>query len=276
MDCAKGVNFLLTNGGKMEDYWGTGKASRAMLPSLGIPTTAGTGSEAQSYALISQDGSGIKMACGDPKARFRSVILDPSLLSSAPREVQAVAAMDAVSHAVESYVSTRRNPVSQLFAREAWRLLESALESALASPERTEVWGRMLLGAHFAGWAIEHSMLGAAHACANPLTARFEITHGVAVALMLPHVIEFNRGEVGALYGELEHADPARRDTPSIEQRVSELRQACGLGGTLRDYGVPRDCLEELAEQAAAQWTATFNPRAVGPDELRKLYEAAL
>ena len=275
MDCAKGVNFLLTNGGKMEDYWGTGKASREMLPSVGVPTTAGTGSEAQSYALISQEGSRIKMACGDPKARFRSVILDASLLPSAPREVRAVAAMDAVSHAVESYVSTRRNPLSQLFAREAWRLLEASLEAALGAPERVETWGRMLLGAHFAGWAIEHSMLGAAHACANPLTARFGITHGVAVGLMLPHVVGFNRDVVGALYDELENADPTRTGVPRIEQRIRELRQACGLGGKLRDYEIPRESFGELAEQAAGQWTATFNPRPVGPEELRELYELA-
>jgi len=275
MDCAKGANFLLTNGGKMEDYWGTGKASRPMLPSLGVPTTAGTGSEAQSYALISQEGSRIKMACGDPKAKFRSVILDPSLLPSAPREVRAVAAMDAVSHAVESYVSTRRNPLSQLFAREAWRLLEASLEAALGTPERVETWGRMLLGAHFAGWAIEHSMLGAAHACANPLTARFGITHGVAVGLMLPHVVGFNRDAVGALYDELENADPTRTGVPRIEQRIRELRQACGLGGKLRDYEVPRESFADLAEQAARQWTATFNPRPVGPEELRELYESA-
>ena len=275
MDCAKGVNFLLTNGGKMEDYWGTGKASREMLPSVGVPTTAGTGSEAQSYALISQEGSRIKMACGDPKARFRSVILDASLLPSAPREVRAVAAMDAVSHAVESYVSTRRNPLSQLFAREAWRLLEASLEAALGAPERVETWGRMLLGAHFAGWAIEHSMLGAAHACANPLTARFGITHGVAVGLMLPHVVGFNRDVVGALYDELENADPTRTGVPRIEQRIRELRQACGLGGKLRDYEVPRESFAELAEQAARQWTATFNPRPVGLEELRELYESA-
>ena len=275
MDCAKGVNFLLTNGGKMEDYWGTGKASRPMLPSLGIPTTAGTGSEAQSYALIAQEGSRIKMACGDSKARFRSVILDPSLLPSAPRDVRAVAAMDAVSHAVESYVCTRRSPLSQLFAREAWRLLEASLEAALGSPGRVETWGRMLLGAHFAGWAIEHSMLGAAHACANPLTARFGIAHGAAVGLMLPHVVGFNRDTVGELYDELENADPTRTGAPRIEQRIRELRQACGLGGKLRDYEVPRESLEDLAEQAAGQWTATFNPRPVGPEELRELYELA-
>ena len=118
-------------------------------------------------------------------------------------------------------------------------------------------------------------MLGAAHACANPLTARFGIPHGVAVGLMLPHVVSFNRVEVDALYAELENTEPRRDGAPGIEQRICELRQACGLGGKLKDYDVPRECFGELAEQASEQWTATFNPRPVGPEELRELYESA-
>ena len=115
LDCAKGINFVLTNGGAMRDYWGFGKASRPMLPMIAIPTTAGTGSEAQSYALISDAATHVKMACGDPKAAFRAAILDPLLTRSQPREVTATAGYDAISHAVESYVTTRRTPVSRSF-----------------------------------------------------------------------------------------------------------------------------------------------------------------
>ncbi len=270
MDCAKGVNFLLTNGGRMEDYWGAGKAARPMLPSLGVPTTAGTGSEAQSYALISQEETKVKMACGDKKAMFRRVILDPALVSSVPRSVAGVAGIDAVSHAVESYVTKRRNPVSQMLAREAWGLLEAGLPVVLNDPEDLGAWGNMLLGAHLAGAAIEQSMLGAAHACANPLTMRFAIPHGSAVGLMLPHVIRFNADHVGGLYEELRHSAAGR-----LEDRVSELRSAAGLPGSLRDCQVPRSCLPDLAAEAEKQWTAAFNPRPVGRAELLELYEAA-
>ncbi|MDX1390655.1 MAG: iron-containing alcohol dehydrogenase, partial [Acidobacteriota bacterium] len=128
LDCAKGVNFVLTNGGRMEDYWGFGKATRPMLPSIAIPTTAGTGSEAQCYALISQDGTHAKMACGDPKARFRTVVLDPVLMATLPPGTAAVAGIDAVSHAVESFVTRSRNPVSTLFSKEAWHLLDDSFE----------------------------------------------------------------------------------------------------------------------------------------------------
>ncbi len=275
MDCAKGINFLLTNGGKMEDYWGSGKATRPMLPSIGVPTTAGTGSEAQSYALISQEKTKLKMACGDPKARFRTVILDAALTSTAPREVIAVSAVDAASHAVESYVTTRRNPISQLFAREAWRLIESSLEAMLENPQDSAARGRMLLGSYFAGSAIEHSMLGAAHACANPLTTRFGVTHGIAVGLMLPHVVQFNRAVVGPLYEELEESVDRAGPRVDLERRIRQLRAAAGLPERLRDYPVPLDALDDLAADAEQQWTAKFNPRPVGQEELRQLYAAA-
>ena len=110
LDCAKGINFVLTNGGSMRDYRGHGKASRPMLPSIGMPTTAGTGSDAQSYALISDAETHAKMACGDPKAAFRIAILDPALTVSQPESVTAVAGYDALSHAVESFVTRAAHP----------------------------------------------------------------------------------------------------------------------------------------------------------------------
>ena len=267
MDCAKGINFILTNGGQMEDYWGVDKATKPMLSSIGIPTTAGTGSEAQSFALIAQEGTHQKMACGDKKARFRTVILDPVLTATAPKEVTTATGIDAISHAVESYVSTRRNPISQMFAKEAWRLLEKSFEMAVRNPENIEGRSRMLLGAHLAGAAIENSMLGAAHACANPLTARYDITHGVAVSLMLPSVVQFNNQVVSVLYQEL-HPLP-------MPERISELKAVAGLPERLRDFEIQQDDLPQLAEAAAKEWTGKFNPRQVSAVELLELYETA-
>src|SRR6185295_5418260 len=143
MDCAKGVNFLLTNGGRMEDYWGFNRATKPMLPSIGIPTTAGTGSEAQSYALISQENTHRKMACGDVKARFKAVILDPQLTVTSPPKVTATSGIDAISHAVETYVTTRRNPVSQMFSIEAWKLLQGNYETVVRHPENLDARSAM-------------------------------------------------------------------------------------------------------------------------------------
>ena len=267
MDCAKGINFILTNGGRMEDYWGVDKATKPMLPSIGIPTTAGTGSEAQSFALIAQESTHLKMACGDKKARFRTVILDPVLTTTTPQGVTAATGIDAISHAVESYVSTRRNPISQMFAKEAWWLLEKSFEIVVSDPENIEARSRMLLGAHLAGAAIENSMLGAAHACANPLTARYNITHGIAVGLMLPSVIRFNVQVVSTLYQEL-YPLP-------LHERVSKLKAVTGLPERLRDFGIQSEDLPRLAAEAAEQWTGKFNPRQVSEVELLELYEAS-
>lgn len=215
------------------------------------------------------------MACGDKKVGFRRVILDPLLVSSVPSAVAGIAGIDAVSHAVESYVTTRRNPVSQMLAREAWRLLESGLPEVVGGRGEIETWSGMLLGAHLAGAAIEQSMLGAAHACANPLTARFPLPHGVAVGLMLPHVVRFNAAHVGVLYDELRLAADPTGAPALLEERICELRSLAGLPERLRDCDVPRSCLPELAAEAERQWTAGFNPRPLTRAELLELYEAA-
>ena len=175
MDTAKGCNFLLTNGGRMEDYWGVGKATRPMLPLIAIPTTAGTGSECQSFALITHPQTHVKMACGDPKAAARVAILDPELTLTQPPAVAAATGMDALSHAVETAVTRRRNPISQMLSREAFRLCARGLQAGLRAIRdgHCDARGDVLLGAALAGMAIENSMLGAAHAAANPLTARY-------------------------------------------------------------------------------------------------------
>ena len=215
LDCAKGINFLLTQGGTIRDFHGYGKATRPMLPMIGVPTTAGTGSEAQSYAIISDPRTHIKMACGDPKAAFRAVILDPGLTLTQPAHVTAAAGFDALSHAVESFVSTKRNPRSQKMALEAWRLLESHYERVLAAPRDLDARAAMQLGAFYAGTAIELSMLGAAHACANPVTARYGTTHGDAIAILLPHVVRWNGPMAASLYAELLGVASASAFAPS-------------------------------------------------------------
>src|SRR5436190_20666991 len=278
LDCAKGINFVLTNGGTMRDYRGFGKATRPMLLSIGVPTTAGTGSEAQTYALISDSETHAKMACGDPKAAFRIAILDPALTVTQPRSVTAIAGYDAISHAVESYVTARRSGISDLFARDAWRLLDGHYERVLAAPGDRIARGAMLLGAHEAGVAIEQSMLGAAHACANPLTARYGTTHGVAIAVMLPHVVRWNADQIGDRYAELLRAsgrEGGAAPGSRLAARLEELARAGGLPASLHDLDVPRGDLAALAADAATQWTGTCNPRPFDAAAALELYERA-
>ncbi len=269
LDCAKGINFVLTNGGSMRDYRGHGTASKPMLPSIGIPTTAGTGSEAQSYAIISDAETHAKMACGDEKAAFRIVILDPALTVSQPTAVTAVAGYDALSHAVEAYVTKNRTEASADLALEAWRLLEGNYERVLASPTDVAARGAMLRGANLAGAAIELSMLGATHACANPLTAKYGTTHGIAIAVMLPHVVRWNAEVVGDRYAALL---PGK----DLAARLEELIRVARLPRRLSDIGVREEDIAALAADAATQWTGTHNPRAFEEADARVLYQRAL
>lgn len=282
MDCAKGINFLLTNGGVMSDYKGFGKAKKPMLPSIGVPTTSGTGSEAQSYALIADEQSHLKMACGDRKAAFATAILDPEVTISQPAKVTALTGIDALSHAIESFVTTKRNPVSQMFAREAWKLLEVNLEKVLQSPTDLEARGAMQMGAFLAGTAIENSMLGVCHSCANPLTAHYGITHGLAIGIMLPHVIRFNAVAVAELYEELideaglHNGAASAAASEMLVERIAKLMNLAGLPMSLSKCGVSDTILPLLAEEASQQWTARFNPLPVNETDILSLYKSAL
>ena len=281
MDCAKGINFVYTNGGSMRDYWGVGKALKPMLPMIAVPTTAGTGSEAQSFALISDAETHVKMACGDKKASFRVAILDPALTLTQPNTVTALTGVDAISHALETYVTKRRNPASNAFAREAWRLLAANFARVLSTPDDVEARGAMQLGACFAGLAIENSMLGASHALANPLTAHYGIVHGQAIGLMLPHVIRFNAEVYAEWYEELLRASanepgmPTLTTSEDLAKYVTELVGMAQLATKLADKEVSSDKLPQLAADAAKQWTGTFNPGPVKAAELLEIYKLA-
>ena len=295
MDCAKGINFLYSCGGRMEDYWGVGKATADMLPMIAIPTTAGTGSEAQSFALISQAETHTKMACGDRRAACRIALLDPELTVTQPPRVTALTGIDAISHAMESYVTRRRNPLSIAYSRRAWQLLSLGFPRVLHSPKDVEARGAVQLGAFFAGLAIETSMLGAAHALANPLTAQFNVTHGQAVGMMLPHVIRFNASrstEVTGWYEELwrdiahesmavtSSAAPQSSNTTqpvaALADYVQQLAASAGLHTLLTDCGVTEHDVQQLAVDATKQWTGTFNPCPLQEGDFRQLYIEAL
>lgn len=280
MDCAKGVNLLYANGGQMRDFRGDPDLQalalrKPALPMILAPTTTGTGSEAQSFALISDAETHQKMPCGDRRPprqgglRPRVALLDPNLARTQPRGVLAAAGVDALVHSIETAGSTRRNPHSRRLSSLAWKRLSTALPRALKNQATDDDWGDLLLGAHLAGAAIEASMLGAAHACANPLTANFDVTHGVAVGLMTPHVVRFNTANGSNPYGDLSD------DAGAL---AAELESVLGLAGfptRLREMSIPESALTNLATQAAQQWTATFNPRAVTQDSLFDLYRAA-
>ena len=239
----------------MQDYWGVGKATKEMLPLIAIPTTAGTGSECQSFALIADEETHQKMACGDPKAAPRVALLDPVLTVSQPRGVAACTGIDAISHAVETAVTRRRSELSLLYSREAFRLTMNHLKTVLYEPDNLDARGQMLLGAAFAGTAIENSMLGAAHSMANPLTAHFGVTHGQAVAMMLPHVVRFNAqlpparqayAELAVYAGLARPGAPYQEATNALISRLEEALSVAWMPSKLRECGVEEATIPQL------------------------------
>lgn len=270
MDTAKGCNFILTNGGRIHDYWGVDKAEKPMLPLIAVPTTSGTGSECQSFALIADAETHAKMACGDKKAAARVSILDPELTLTMPTAVTAHTGIDAMAHALETAVCKKQNEVSFAYSDAGWRLLDRGLGLVMANPEDIYARALMQLGAAFAGTAIENSMLGVAHSCANPLTAHFGIVHGQAVGTMLPHVIDFNAQD-----SEAREAYESLHPEGGLSDRVREHLKASRMDKSLSQLKVNEGMLDTLASEASQQWTAQFNPVEVNVESLRGLYRAA-
>ncbi len=295
MDCTKGINFIYTNGGEMKDYWGVGKARQEMLPMIAVPTTAGTGSEAQSFALISDAQTHVKMACGDKKAACRIALLDPRLTLTQPPRVTALTGIDALAHALETLVTNKWTPMSRLFSREAFRLLAGNFGRVLRDPQDMTARGAMQQGACLAGLAIENSMLGAAHGLANPLTTHYGMVHGQAVGLMLPHVIRFNAHVAEETYRLLLENEPRptaqteldadqcsdnrlpapEQGAAGLAQFITDMTARAGLATQLSQCGVEETMLVKLAADAARQWTTSFNPRPADTNALLQLYRQA-
>ena len=276
MDCCKGINFVYSCGGTIHDYHGVGKATTDLLPMIAVPTTSGTGSEAQSFALISDAETHTKMACGDPRAACRIAILDPMLTITQPKSVTSLTGIDAISHAIETFVTNRRNPMSIMYSRRAFGLLASGFSKVLAEPQNIEARSQMQVGACFAGMAIETSMLGAAHATANPLTAHHDITHGQAVGMMLPAVIRMNGAAHADWYSELLRDVDATVSVDEAPERLASmvtgwLREA-GMATSLNELSIPSEGIETFVEDALKQWTGTFNPVPLDQQRVSNLY----
>lgn len=277
LDCCKAINLVHCCGGTIHDFKGMGHATGDLLPMIAIPTTAGTGSEVQSFAIIGDAETHIKMPCGDLKLAPRIAILDPVLTVSQPQRVASLTGIDAISHALETFVTTKRNPMSIMFSKSAFSLLATAFPAVIAQPDDLQSRSAMQIGAALAGLAIESSMLGAAHATANPLTAHHDIAHGQAVGLMLPAVIEMNAAEFPQWYGELARSmDPTIQDAAAgsfLAEIVRNLMLIAGLVTRISELPIVDPDLDTFASDAMHQWTGTFNPVPLSVDRVRQLYQ---
>jgi alcohol dehydrogenase len=255
LDFTKAVNVVLSNGGSLRDYWGYGNVPKPLLPMLAVPTSSGTGAEMQTTASIADPQR--KLTCGDPKIFFRTAILDAKLTLTQPPALTAASGYDAIAHALETLLSTRRTSLSECYSREAWRLLDANYTHVVREPDDVDARAAMLLGSHFAGMAVEYASLGPAHACAQPLVENFKLPHGVAIALVLRRALEW--------LGE-----PLERT-----RRLAHLAEIAELPACLRDASIPEHALPRLADEAAAQWTGRFSARTFNSAAALEIYQSA-
>lgn len=280
MDVAKLVAFLLGDTGQgLGDIYGVGACRGTRLPLIQVPTTAGTGSEVTPISIVTT-GAAEKKGVVSPQLLADAVLLDADLTLGLPPPVTAATGIDAMVHAIEAYTSRhRKNPLSDLLAREALRLLGGAIRRAVADGRDQAARQDMLLGAMLAGQAFANAPVAAVHALAYPLGGHFHLPHGLTNALVLPHVLRFNSAEpaAAAAYAELSPilfpgADPAR-----FADHLADLCRAVGLPPTLRDVGVPADSLDLLATDAMKQTRLLVNnPRDVTLEDAHRIYQEAL
>jgi alcohol dehydrogenase class IV len=283
MDVAKLAAYLLGSGDDLEDIWGQDRATGKRLPLVLVPTTAGTGSEATQYSVITCEG-GVKRAVNARPLVPDWAVLDPMLTLGLPRRVTAATAIDAIVHALEAYTSARfKNPMSDALAREALHLLTENLLIACDEPSKIEARAAMLLGAHLAGIAFANAPVGGIHALAYPLGGLHHLPHGLSNALMLRHVMAHNAATARQLYAEL--ADivvPECRSlgtqakSAALIDRLAELAVRSGIDLRLRDHGIAEADLPRLASDAMlGDRMLINNPCEISERDALRLYEAA-
>ncbi|HYI63970.1 MAG TPA: iron-containing alcohol dehydrogenase [Allosphingosinicella sp.] len=284
MDVAKLAAYLIATGEDLDSLWGVGKALGRKLPLALVPTTAGTGSEATPVTVITVGGTEKRGVSGE-KLLADWAVLDPELTLSLPRAVTAATGIDAMVHAIEAYTSARlKNPMSDMFARKALRLISDNLLKACDRPGDIDARGKMLLAAHLAGVAFANAPVAGVHALAYPLGGHFHVPHGLSNALMLTHVLGHNMEAAMPLYAELgAMLDPTVRDVgrqgqaQAFVQHLARLSRAAGVPQRLSAVGVGPEHLDLLAAEAMKQERLLINnPCPISQADARRLYEAAL
>lgn len=277
MDTAKIANLLAATGETCHDFWPTHRTDRLVVPPLVVvPTTAGTGSDVQSHALISDDVTHRKMAIGHSSLAAVASLLDRNILVSCPRHVMVLAGFDALSHALEAAVTKTATDASTTAAIQAVELLYPALQQLVYAQVTSDIVRAALqTGSTLAGMAIERSMLGAAHGCANPLTAQFSVVHGQAVAVCLPAVIELNCQipQANMVYLDIEARIGAKEP---LATAVRKLVAALGLHTNLTALGISEADLPNLSHLALQQWTCSHNPYPITETDCLSIYQSVL
>ncbi len=275
MDTAKAANVTFSLGGNLvEDYSGSQTISGDLNPLVAIPTTAGTGSEVTSSAVILDQATHAKLSFNDPHLRPNLAILDPELTLTLPPKGTAMTGMDALTHAVEAYTSVQANPMSDALAMKAIKLISQHLLAAVEDGADLDARSHMLVAANMAGIAFDHAMVGVVHSMSHATGGIAEVPHGMANSIYLPYGMEYNLETSAARYAgiarrfgidtsKMNTEQAARAAIQYVKNLRTHLKKLSGLPDRLRDAGVKADQLESIAQLAVEDGTSFFNPREV-------------
>lgn len=282
LDVAKAVAVLATYGGNIVDYEGAGKVMGPVVPMIAIPTTAGTGSEVTAFSVITDHSRNYKLTVVSNYLLPAYVILDPDLIATVPANTAAACGIDAMVHALEAYISKAASPFSDIFAREALRLIGGSIRDYVADKSNPAACESMMVGSLFAGIAFSHARLGNVHAMSHPVSAYFDVPHGVANAILLPTVVDFNKDAADPekyryIYGCISKDMGADINfTPDmLATEIRMLNYELGILPTLSDIGVTSDKFEQMADDAMKSGNIQCNPQFTMKNDILKLYEQA-
>lgn len=282
MDVAKATGVLAVYGGRIGDYEGLYKVPGPIVPIIAIPTTAGTGSEVTASAVITDEEKNFKMSVISYEILPKYAVLDPELIMTAPASIAASCGIDALIHAIEAYVSNFASPFSDAMAEKAMELIGANLRRFVANRKDEDAACAMMVGSTFAGMAFAWAKLGNVHAMSHPVSAYFHVAHGVANAVILPAVIEYNaladHGRYEKIYNYIrEKKDPVADFKPEmLAEEIRKLNRDIGIPSSLSEVGVTEDKIEAMAKDAAVHPNVQANPRQTNLKEMIALYKKAL
>ena len=275
MDVAKAVGVVAKYGGSITEYEGADKVPGAIIPLIAIPTTAGTGSEVTAFSVITDHKRNYKLT-------VFSALLDPTLLTSAPASVAAACGVDALIHAEEAYVSLDASPFSEAMSEKAMELIGRSIRTYVADRSNREAASAMLAGSLFAGMAFSWARLGNIHAMSHPVSAFYNVPHGVANGILFPYVVKYNEEAAFEKYRKIYNDISTEKKSAEefskgmLEQAVRELNKQLGIPAKLSDVGVTREHFSQMTEDAMKSGNIAVNPRKTGSEDILGIYEEAL
>ncbi|MDC3417581.1 iron-containing alcohol dehydrogenase [Aquibacillus salsiterrae] len=283
LDTAKSVGLILGNGGNIRDYIGIDKVPGPGAPVIAIPTTAGTGSEITRFSVLSDKKAKAKLSVGSMFNCPTIALCDPELTISLPPHITAATGMDALTHALESYVNKATQPISEALSIQSIKLISKSLRLAVVQGENLDARHDMLMASMLAAMAFSSTRLGLAHALAIPLGAHFKIPHGVVNAILLPEVMQFNLIgnldkfiEIAGIFGEHTDGLTKREAAELAVTAVRQLKRDVGINATLSDYGLKEEDLDMIVEEAMQSGNVPVNPVKPSLEDLKNICRAVM